>query len=614
MRKLISLLISISIIASSLCISYFAIETTENKNSIVSTADNSTPDEPITEVTSSPTEFSTESSTEQTTVSTTNTTSSSTAESSTEPTTTEPTDIKVISIKLNKVNCTIYNNQKVQLKAIVNPINAINKKVSWVSSNSQIATVDRNGKVKALKVGNTIITAISTDGSNVSAKCKIKVVQRVTKVKLNKSIINLSKKGKTAKLKATVLPNNAYNKSVTWKPNNTKVVTVDKKGKIKATTNKGATYVNAIAKDGSKKKAKVLVVVGPKVKKITLNKTSVTLNRGAKNRTFQLKKAIKNKNATYKVVAWNTSNKNIATVNSTGKVTIKRRGKVTITAKTKDGSNKSAKCKFTVKQLVTKLSYNNKKQVKEVYKNKTIKFAVTVIPDNANNKGLTYSSSNEKVATVNSKGVIKGIKAGTVTITAKAKDGSRKAVKLTVKVKNPPITINTKLSNNEFNSNRKYVDMYVNELNKYFKSCGAVINPNLKGSSQYCVVGTSLYTDNTTIKDFMVGTIGLWTNRRATDYFRTSGKWGSITTKKELDEFENVVEKISCVIFDEYNPKKMLDSKWNGWKQWCSYNESDDIKNIYVEPIPNGDYDYEVRMYWGTNWGLKQQNIPLVKE
>lgn len=614
MRKLISLLISISIIASSLCISYFAIETTENKNSIVSTADNSTPDEPITEVTSSPTEFSTESSTEQTTVSTTNTTSSSTAESSTEPTTTEPTDIKVISIKLNKVNCTIYNNQKVQLKAIVNPINAINKKVSWVSSNSQIATVDRNGKVKALKVGNTIITAISTDGSNVSAKCKIKVVQRVTKVKLNKSVVNLSKKGKTAKLKATVYPNNAYDKSINWTSNNKKVATVDKNGKIKATTNKGVTYIIAKTKDGSNKSAKLLVVVGPKVQKITLNKSSVTVNRSTKNITYQLKKSIKNKNATYKAVDWYTSNKNIATVDSNGKVTVRKKGTVTITAKAKDGSNKYAKCKITVKQLVTKLSYNSKKQAKEVYRNKTIKFNVIVTPNNANNKGIIYSSSNKKVATVTSNGLIKGIKEGTVTITAKAKDDSKKTVKLKVKIKKPPITINTKLSNNEFNSNRKYVDMYVNELNKYFKSCGAVINPNLKGSSQYCVVGTSLYTDNTTIKDFMVGTIGLWTNRRATDYFRTSGKWGSITTKKELDEFENVVEKISCVIFDEYNPKKMLDSKWNGWKQWCSYNESDDIKNIYVDPIPNGDYDYEVRMYWGTNWGLKQQNIPLVKE
>ena len=614
MKKLISLLISISIIASSLCISYFAIETTENKNSIVSTADNSTPDEPITEVTSSPTEFSTESSTEQTTVSTTNTTSSSTAESSTEPTTTEPTDIKVISIKLNKVNCTIYNNQKVQLKAIVNPINAINKKVSWVSSNSQIATVDRNGKVKALKVGNAIITAISTDGSNVSAKCKIKVVQRVTKVKLNKSVVNLSKKGKTAKIKATVYPNNAYDKSINWTSNNKKVATVDKNGKIKATTNKGVTYIIAKTKDGSNKSAKLLVVVGPKVQKITLNKSSVTVNRSTKNITYRLKKSIKNKNATYKAVDWYTSNKNIATVDSNGKVTVRKRGTVTITARAKDGSNKAAKCKITVKQLVTKLSYNSKKQAKEVYRNKTIKFNVIVTPNNANNKGIIYSSSNKKIATVTSNGLIKGIKEGTVTITAKAKDDSKKTVKLKVKIKKPPITINTKLSNNEFNSNKKYVDMYVNELNKYFKSCGAVINPNLKGSSQYCVRGTSTFRNNTSIKDFMVSTIGLWTNRRATDYFRTSGKWGSITTKKELDEFENVVEKISCVIFDEYNPKKMLDSKWNGWKQWCSYNESDDIKNIYVEPIPNGDYDYEVRMYWGTNWGLKQQNIPLVKE
>lgn len=615
MKKLISLLISISIIASSLCISYFAIETTENKNSIVSTADNSTPDEPITEVTSSPTEFSTESSTvESSTEPSSSTTESSTIESSTEPTTTEPTEVKVSSIKLNDTSKTLYNGKSTTLKATVFPINATNKSLTWKSSNTKVATVDKNGKVKALKVGNAIITAISTDGSNVSAKCKIKVVQRVTKVKLNKSVVNLSKKGKTAKLKATVYPNNAYDKSINWTSNNKKVATVDKNGKIKATTNKGVTYIIAKTKDGSNKSAKLLVVVGPKVQKITLNKSSVTVNRSTKNITYQLKKSIKNKNATYKAVDWYTSNKNIATVDSNGKVTVRKRGTVTITARAKDGSNKAAKCKITVKQLVTKLSYNSKKQAKEVYRNKTIKFNVIVTPNNANNKGIIYSSSNKKVATVTSNGLIKGIKEGTVTITAKAKDDSKKTVKLKVKIKKPPITINTKLSNNEFNSNRKYVDMYVNELNKYFKSCGAVINPNLKGSSQYCVVGTSLYTDNTTIKDFMVGTIGLWTNRRATDYFRTSGKWGSITTKKELDEFENVVEKISCVIFDEYNPKKMLDSKWNGWKQWCSYNESDDIKNIYVEPIPNGDYDYEVRMYWGTNWGLKQQNIPLVKE
>lgn len=635
MKKLISLLITISIIASSLCISYFAIETTENKNSIVSTADNSTPDEPITEVTSSPTEFSTESSTEQTTVSTTNTTlsstvesstepsssttESSTIESSTEPTTTEPTEVKVSSIKLNDTSKTLYNGKSTTLKATVFPINATNKSLTWKSSNTKVATVDKNGKVKALKVGNAIITATSTDGSNVSAQCKIKVVQRVTKIKLNKSIINLSKKGKTAKLKATVLPNDAYNKSVTWKSNNTKVVTVDKNGKIKATTNKGTTYVNAIAKDGSKIRTRILVVVGEKVKKITLNKTSITLSRSTKNITYQLKKSIKNKNATYKGASWYSSNKNVATVNSNGKVTIKHRGKVVITVKAKDGSNKSAKCKIIVKQLVTKLSYNSKKQAKEVYRNKTIKFAVTVVPSNANNKGLTYSSSNKKVATVNSKGVIKGIKAGTVTITAKAKDSSKKIVKIKVKVKKPPITINTKLSNDEFKANKKYVGMYVDELNKYFESCGAVINPNLKGSSQYCVGGTSTFRNNTSIKDFMVGTIGLWTNRRATDTFNNSDDhntdtWKNIKTKQELIDFENYVEKISCVIFDEYNPNKMLNSEWNGWKKFCKYTNSDGIVNVYVYAIPNGDYDYEVRMYWDWNSNLKVLGIPLVKE
>lgn len=630
MKKLISLLITISIIASSLCISYFAIETTENKNSIVSTADNSTPDEPITEVTSSPTEISTESSTEQTTVSTTNTTlsstvesstepSSSTTESSTEPTTTEPTEVKVSSIKLNATSKTLYNGKSTTLKATVFPINATNKSLTWKSSNTKVATIDKNGKVKALKVGNAIITATSTDGSNVSSQCKIKVVQRVTKIKLNKSIINLSKKGKTTKLKATVYPNNAYDKSVNWTSNNKKVATVDKNGKIKATTNKGTTYVNAIAKDGSKIRTRILVVVGEKVKKITLNKTSITLSRSTKNITYQLKKSIKNKNATYKGASWYSSNKNVATVNSNGKVTIKHRGKVVITVKAKDGSNKSAKCKIIVKQLVTKLSYNSKKQAKEVYRNKTIKFAVTVVPSNANNKGLTYSSSNKKVATVNSNGVVKGIKAGTVTITAKAKDSSKKIVKIKVKVKKPPITINTKLSNDEFKANKKYVSMYVDELNKYFESCGAVINPNLKGSSQYCVGGTSTFRNNTSIKDFMVGTIGLWTNRRATDTFNNSDDhntdtWKNIKTKQELIDFENYVEKISCVIFDEYNPNKMLNSEWNGWKKFCKYTNSDGIVNVYVYAIPNGDYDYEVRMYWDWNSNLKVLGIPLVKE
>ena len=616
MKKLLSLLLVATIVTSTLCVSYFAFDNVDNLSNIttseptdkeietstISTSDEATPDE------ATPDEITTEPSSP--------TTESSTIESSTEPTTTEPTEVKVSSIKLNATSKTLYNGKSTTLKATVFPINATNKSLTWKSSNTKVATIDKNGKVKALKVGNATITATSTDGSNVSAQCKIKVVQRVTKIKLNKSIINLSKKGKTAKLKATVLPNNAYNKSVTWKSNNTKVVTVDKNGKIKATTNKGTTYVNAIAKDGRKIRTRILVVVGKKVKKITLNKTSVTLNRGAKNRTFQLKKAIKNKNATYKGVSWYSSNKNVATVNSNGKVTIKHRGKVVITVKAKDGSNKSAKCKFTVKQLVTKLSYNNKKQVKEVYKNKTIKFAVTVAPSNANNKKLTYSSSNKKVATVNSKGVIKGIKAGTVTITAKAKDGSRKAVKLTVKVKNPPISDNTKLTIKQLKS-KSIVKRHCDMLNNYFKSCGATIEPRLKGQHQWYVEDTSGYcVDNfVSLNYWYTETLSYWIQEMSGDFLNNNNDWNDKGYLKDSNKYADFLN--SFIYWDkngypQYRKNLILDSKYNGFDWLINTETPKDSKFlVYVDfekfKINGKDYkdnkgnqEYVIKFYY--NW------------
>ena len=523
MKKLLSLLIIATIITSSLCVSYFAIDDNSTQNNTETTTI------PVTETSS--------------TVTTESVTESSTVESSTVPTTTKP---------------------------IVKP------------------------------------------------------VVKVKRIKLNKSIVNLAKKGKTCTVKATVYPNNAYNKSVNWTSNNKKVATVDKNGKIKATTNKGTTYVNAIAKDGSKIRTRVLVVVGEKVKKITLNKTSVTLNRGAKNRTFQLKKAIKNKNATYKGVSWYSSNKNVATVNSTGKVTIKHRGKVVITVKAKDGSNKSAKCKVTVRQLVTKLSYNKKTQKAEVYKNKTIKFSVTVVPSNANNKDLTYSSSNKKVATVNSKGVVKGIKAGTVTITAKAKDRSNKVVKIKVKVKNPPITDTTILTE-KILKNPQTVKRICTKLNNYFKSCGAKIEPRLKGTHQWYIDNTSGYPNPyyaRTINEVYTSMLGLWIHEMANDTLRIDKEWNGITTDEELEKFSNSLEYYDKDGFPRHNQKLILDKKYNGIDWFVNVLSKKNDKNnqllVYIDyekvkingkdcKDKDGNQEYNIKFYY--DW---QANVDAV--
>ena len=339
-----------------------------------------------------------------------------------------------------------------------------------------------------------------------------------------------------------------------------------------------------------------------------MNKTSVTLNN---NRTYKLKKSISNKNAVYKAVQWKSTNTKIATVNSNGVVKGLKRGSCYVVATAKDGSKKSAKCKVTVRQLVTKLSYNKKTQKTSVDVGKTIKFNVVVSPSNANNKGLVFSTSNKKVATVNRKGIIKGLKSGKVVITAKAKDGSKKVVRVNIKVNPKPMTMNTVLTYDNFQGNKKHVTDFCNVLNDYFKSCGAVINPKLKGRNQYLVTTSDSFLYGDTLKGFLAGTVGIWTCQRAKDAVEQEG-WKNFHGEGMVDNpkfiaFLDEMEKISgSYEWSTYDPDKMLDPEWNGWKPWIEHvNKTDGgLKvNVYVyvhqkDVLKDGSVSYEIRMSW----------------
>lgn len=169
---------------------------------------------------------------------------------------------EVEDVRVNRSTYTFYRTNKsgsLKLSAKVTPYNAQNRKITWKSSNTKVATVDSNGKVTMKSKGTAKITATSVDSPRVSDSCTVKVVQRVTGMKLNKNNISLKKK-KTYKLKANCSPSNASNKSVTWKSYNTRVAKVDKNGKVTG-VKKGTTTVRATAKDGSKKYANCKVKV-----------------------------------------------------------------------------------------------------------------------------------------------------------------------------------------------------------------------------------------------------------------------------------------------------------------------------------------------------------------
>ena len=154
-----------------------------------------------------------------------------------------------------------------------------------------------------------------------------------------------AKVGKTYSFKATVTPKDAKDKKVTWTTSNKKVATVDSKGKVKV---KKAGKATITAKTSNGKTAKVTLNASKKAVKVT--KVAITGSKSMKVKKSQTLKAnITPATADNTKVTWKSSNKKIATVNSKGKVTAKKKGTVKITATAKDGSKKKATIKIKVK-------------------------------------------------------------------------------------------------------------------------------------------------------------------------------------------------------------------------------------------------------------------------
>ena len=202
--------------------------------------------------------------------------------------------------------------------------------------------------------------------------------------------------------------------------------TVDKKSSLSGKVSTGG-RVNAYA---AVVKAKSTQPEDIKVTGIKLSGTAAV----AAGAATQITATVTPANATNKTVTWSSSDTKIATVDANGKVTGVKAGKVTITATAKDGSGVKGTISVTVTAPV-KVTSVKVTGTSTVNVGSTVKLTATVSPSTATNKEVTWKSSNTAVATVDANGNVKGIKAGTATITATAKDGSKKSGTLKVTVK-----------------------------------------------------------------------------------------------------------------------------------------------------------------------------------
>ena len=159
------------------------------------------------------------------------------------------------------------------------------------------------------------------------------------------------------------------------------------------------------------------------VTEVTLNRTTQSLAIG---NTFQLRETVNPANATNKAVTWNSSDNTKAKVSSSGMVTAVNSGQVNITVTTKDGG-KTATCTFTVAQLVNVTGVSLDITEWEMFPKRTKQLTHTVVPADATNKTITWSSNDETKVTVSSGGLITAISEGSATITVTTEDGGKTA-------------------------------------------------------------------------------------------------------------------------------------------------------------------------------------------
>lgn len=198
--------------------------------------------------------------------------------------TTKPTNkaVAITSVKINQKALSIMVGKTGKLTATITPSNTTqNKNLTWISSNTKIATVDKNGLVKGIKKGTVNITVKTSNGKKATVKVTVTNPVKIKSVKVNRKTLKLEL-GKSATIKATINPSNTTDsKALTWTSSNKKVAIVDKNGKITAVGGGTATIT---VKTSNGKKATVKVTVS----KINAKKATIT--------------AIKNQNQTGKAI------------------------------------------------------------------------------------------------------------------------------------------------------------------------------------------------------------------------------------------------------------------------------------------------------------------------
>lgn len=284
-------------------------------------------------------------------------------------------EVPVTSIALDKTEVTLRAAQTTSFTVTFNPVNATNKKVTWTSSDPDVATVSANGVVTAVKVGVATITATTANGMTATAKVTVEPTpaSSITITKPGTTILNV---GESVTLSTVILPELTTDKTVVWTSSNVAIATVDSNGKVTA---KKAGSVEITATCGSVSDKESLVVTNL-VKSLILNSEEFRIEKG---RSATLVVSYVPSDATPVNLEWSSSDASVATVNTAGLVSCIKPGTVTVTVRDTESG-----CTTTCEIIVTDTLYGDADNDGNVAVNDVVMMVNYVLEKNP--KGFVY--------------------------------------------------------------------------------------------------------------------------------------------------------------------------------------------------------------------------------
>lgn len=317
--------------------------------------------------------------------------------------------IAATAVELSQLSATMVEGETLQLVASVTPEDHTDGSVRWSSSDIKVAIVSSDGLVTARAAGEAQVTATC---GNVSATCAITVEKKfvpVQSIEISSTEVTLTE-GDVFTLHAAVQPASATNREITWSSDNESVATVE--DGVVTTHAPGLAHIYARAEEAVAVCAvtvheKEIPVVRPTA--IELSETNVTLGKGDE---LQLTATVSPDDATDKSVSWMSSDTQVATVSQTGLVTAIGKGQAFITATTSNGLMAAA----TIAVVVELEGLTVEPGEYTAIEGTRFDLTAGALPEDADMPELTWSSSNEEVATVDHQGHCEILRDGTAEI------------------------------------------------------------------------------------------------------------------------------------------------------------------------------------------------------